>query len=130
MDCVAICAARIGQEAALYGLDHLAAWREDNRVLMRDRVTALRAAFRDNSIGYELVSAGAYFAYLRHPFRGETAREVARRLAESENMLCLPGSMFGDGQEDYLRFAFANVDAGAMPEIASRLARSARHRRS
>jgi len=130
MDCVAICAARIGQEAALYGLDHLAGWRESNRVLMRDRVTALRAAFRDDSIGYELVSAGAYFAYLRHPFRGETARAVARRLAEEENMLCLPGSMFGDGQEDYLRFAFANVAAETMPEIARRLARSARQRRS
>jgi aspartate/methionine/tyrosine aminotransferase len=125
MDCVAICAARIGQEAALYGLEHLAAWREDNRVLMRDRVTALREAFRDNSIGYELVSAGAYFAYLRHPFRGTSARDVAKRLAEEENMLCLPGSMFGDGQEDYLRFAFANVAAETMPEIASRLANSA-----
>jgi aspartate/methionine/tyrosine aminotransferase len=130
MDCVAICAARIGQEAALYGLEHLAAWREDNRLLMRDRVTALREAFRDNSIGYELVSAGAYFAYLRHPFRGTSARDVARRLAEDENMLCLPGSMFGDGQEDYLRFAFANVAAETMPEIARRLARSARHRRA
>jgi aspartate/methionine/tyrosine aminotransferase len=130
MDCVAICAARIGQEAALYGLGHLAAWRETNRVLMRDRVTALRAAFRDNSIGYELVSAGAYFAYLRHPFAGTAARDVARRLAEEENMLCLPGSMFGDGQEDYLRFAFANVDAETMPEIARRLASSARQRRA
>jgi aspartate/methionine/tyrosine aminotransferase len=130
MDCVAICAARIGQEAALYGLGHLAAWRETNRVLMRDRVTALREAFRDNSIGYELVSAGAYFAYLRHPFAGTAARDVARRLAEEENMLCLPGSMFGDGQEDYLRFAFANVDAETMPEIARRLASSARQRRA
>ncbi len=130
MDCVAICAARIGQEAALYGLDHLAAWRESNRVLMRDRVTALRAVFRDDSIGYELVCAGAYFAYLRHPFRGERARAVAKRLAGEENMLCLPGSMFGQGQEDYLRFAFANVAAETMPEIARRLARSARQRRS
>jgi aspartate/methionine/tyrosine aminotransferase len=130
MDCVAICAARIGQEAALYGLEHLAAWREDNRLLMRDRVTALREALRDNSIGYELVSAGAYFAYLRHPFRGTSARDVARRLAEDENILCLPGSMFGDGQEDYLRFAFANVAAETMPEIASRLASSARQRRA
>jgi len=130
MDCVAICAARIGQEAALYGLGHLAAWREDNRILMRGRVAALREAFRDNNVGYELVSAGAYFAYLRHPFRSETARAVARRLAEDENMLCLPGSMFGDDQEDYLRFAFANVAAEAMPEIASRLNRSARQRRS
>jgi aspartate/methionine/tyrosine aminotransferase len=130
MDCVAICATRIGQEAALYGLDHLATWREDNRILMRDRVTALRDAFRDNSIGYELVSAGAYFAYLKHPFRGTSARDVAKRLAEAENMLCLPGSMFGDGQEDYLRFAFANVAAETMPEIASRLASSTRHHRT
>jgi aspartate/methionine/tyrosine aminotransferase len=130
MDCVAICAARIGQEAALFGLGHLAAWREDNRILMRGRVGALRDAFRDNGIGYELVSAGAYFAYLRHPFRGESARVVARCLAEDENMLCLPGSMFGDGQEDYLRFAFANVAAETMPEIARRLARSARQNRS
>jgi aspartate/methionine/tyrosine aminotransferase len=130
MDCVAICAARIGQEAALHGLGHLAAWREDNRILMRGRVNALREAFRDNAIGYELVSAGAYFAYLRHPFRGETARAVARHLAADENMLCLPGSMFGDGQEDYLRFAFANVAAETMPEIARRLARSARQRPS
>jgi aspartate/methionine/tyrosine aminotransferase len=135
MDCVAICATRIGQEAALYGLDHLATWREDNRILMRDRVTALRDAFRDlrsrdGGIGYELVSAGAYFAYLRHPFRGTSARDVAKRLAEAENMLCLPGSMFGDGQEDYLRFAFANVAAETMPEIASRLASSTRHHRT
>ncbi len=52
---------------------------------------------------------------------------MAKRLADDENMLCLPGSMFGSGQEDYLRFAFANVDADKMPEIARRLARSARH---
>ena len=129
MDCVAICATRIGQEAALYGLENLAAWREGNRILMRDRVAALRAAFRGNDVGYELVSAGAYFAYLRHPFAGTPARDVARRLAASENMLCLPGSMFGDGQEDYLRFAFANVAAETVPEIARRLARSARQDR-
>jgi aspartate/methionine/tyrosine aminotransferase len=113
--------------AALYGLRNLAAWREDNRMLMRDRVAALRTTFRNNDIGYQLVSAGAYFAYLRHPFAGEAARDVAKRLADDENMLCLPGSMFGSGQEDYLRFAFANVDADKMPEIARRLARSARH---
>ena len=60
-------------------------------------------------------------------FAGEAARDVAKRLADDENMLCLPGSMFGPGQEDYLRFAFANVDADKMPEIARRLGRSARH---
>jgi len=130
MDCVSICAPRLGQEAALYGLASLADWREEKRLLMRERLSALRQAMRRNDTGYELVSAGAYFAYLRHPFRGTSARDVARRLAEDENMLCLPGSMFGDGQEAYLRFAFANVAAETMPEIARRLARSARHRQA
>jgi aspartate/methionine/tyrosine aminotransferase len=125
MDCVAICAPRIGQEAALYGLG-LAEWREEKRLLMRDRVAALRAAFAAEETRYRLVSSGAYFAYLRHPFAGESARDVARRLAQEENILCLPGSMFGPGQEDYLRFAFANVEAERMTEIVRRLARSAR----
>ena len=29
--------------------------------------------------------------------------------------------MFGPGQEDYLRFAFANLEAEAMPALARRL---------
>ncbi|WP_119460692.1 aminotransferase [Rhodospirillaceae bacterium SYSU D60014] len=130
MDCVAICAPRIGQEAALRGLTALGAWRQENTALMRGRLAALREAFARNDLGYELVSAGAYFAYLRHPFSGETASDVARRLAAEQNLLCLPGSMFGPGQEDYLRFAFANVPAEAMPAVAARLAASLKRRSS
>jgi hypothetical protein len=33
--------------------------------------------------------------------------------------------MFGPQQEDFLRVAFANVDAAVMPEIATRLAADA-----
>jgi hypothetical protein len=32
--------------------------------------------------------------------------------------------MFGPGQEDYLRLAFANVDATVMPQVAERLVES------
>ena len=94
--------------------------------MMRERLEGLRTAFRRNDIGYELVSAGAYFAYVRHPFDDQPAAEVARRLADRQNILCVPGSMFGPGQESYLRFAFANVAAEAMPAIAARLAADAR----
>ncbi len=120
MDCVAICAPHIGQLAALYGLRHLGPWRRDNTTMMRDRLVALRRALLRNDTGYELVSAGAYFAYLRHPF-DRPAAEVAPRLAAEHNLLCLPGEMFGPGQERYLRFAFANVSAETMPAIADRL---------
>jgi aspartate/methionine/tyrosine aminotransferase len=126
MDTVAICAPRIGQIAALHGLRTQGAWRRGNTQLMRDRLQALRQAFRRNDLGYEVVSSGAYFAYLHHPFDGRPAAEVARRLADRQNILCLPGSMFGEGQDEFLRFAFANVAADAMPAIAERLAADAR----
>ena len=124
MDCVSICAPRLGQEAALYGIGALSAWREEKRLLMRERLSALRQAMRRNDTGYELVSAGAYFAYMRHPFAGESATAVAQRLAAEQNLLVLPGSMFGPEQEGFVRCAFANVEAALMPEVARRLAAS------
>jgi aspartate/methionine/tyrosine aminotransferase len=126
MDTVAICAPRIGQLAALYGLEHLKGWRVGNTAMMRERLQALVQALKANDIGYELISAGAYFAYLRHPFKGRAAGEVARALAGEQNILALPGSMFGPGQEEFLRFAFANVPAETMPAIGRRLAQSHR----
>ena len=123
-DCVQICAPRLGQEAALYGIGHLDAWRKQNAAVMAARAEALRQAFACNDLRYDLVSAGAYFAYVRHPFAGKPAADVARRLAQEFGLLALPGSWFGPGQEDYLRFAFANLDAGAMPAIAARLVES------
>jgi len=125
MDCVAICAPRIGQLAALHGLQHLDDWRKGITEMMADRLLALQAAFSRNDLGYEVISAGAFFAYLKHPHRGRTAMEVAKRLAQRENLLVLPGSMFGADQEDYLRVAFANVEAKWMPPVAERLAKDA-----
>ncbi len=123
-DCVTICAPAVGQAAALYGLEHLAGWRGDKRALMQDRMEALRLAFRRNDMAYEVVSTGAYFAYLKHPFGEVPSAAVARRLADEHNVLCIPGGMFGPGQEPYLRFAFANLGAEHMPALAERLVAS------
>jgi aspartate/methionine/tyrosine aminotransferase len=125
MDCVAICAPRIGQLAALYGLRHLDDWRKGITEMMADRLLALQAAFSRNDLGYEVTSAGGFFAYVKHPHRGRSAMEVAKRLAERQNLLVLPGTMFGPDQTDYLRVAFANVEAKWMPVVAERLARDA-----
>jgi aspartate/methionine/tyrosine aminotransferase len=125
MDCVAICAPHLGQIAAQRGLQHLRDWRADNTRLMRDRLAAFQAAFSDRPGGYEIVSAGAYFAYLRHPHTGESSTTVARRLADQQNLLVLPGAMFGPSQESYLRMAFANVGIEAVTEIRARMAADA-----
>jgi aspartate/methionine/tyrosine aminotransferase len=121
MDCIAICAPRIGQEAAAFGLDHLDAWQREKCAMIAERLAALRRVFADNRLRYRLVSSGAYFAYVRHPFEGTPAAEVAKRLADEENILALPGTMFGPGQEPYLRLAFANLDKEMMPELGRRL---------
>ncbi len=125
MDCVAICPPHIGQIAAAYGLEALADWRRANGAMMCARLEALRRAFERPDMGYGLVSSGAYFAYLKHPHAGRGAYAVARRLAERQNLLALPGSMFGPEQEDHVRLAFANVDASLMEDIAARLAADA-----
>ena len=121
LDCITICAPRIGQIAALYGLRHLQGWREEKRQAMQARNTMLRTIFNKPVNGFRLVSSGAYFAYLEHPFSGESAYDVARRLAADQNVLCLPGTMFGPDQERYLRVAFANLDPDRIAELARRL---------
>ena len=126
MDTVAICAPRIGQEAALYGVRHLKSWTAEKAVMMGERMAALKAAFSGNRHGYRLISAGAYFGYVEHPFGGTPAKQVAKRLADEQNVLVVPGSRFGPGQERCLRFAYANAPADAMTDLADRLAASQR----
>ena len=121
IDCVTICPSRIGQEAALFGLQHLSAWVADKRQLMAQRRQALIDAFAAQDCGYQIVSSGAYFAYIRHPWPERSSVEVAQSLLEQQHILCLPGAYFGPGQERYLRFAFANLDAEQMPQLVTRL---------
>jgi aspartate/methionine/tyrosine aminotransferase len=125
MDTVQICTPRISQDAALYGLQHCWPWVAEKRALLAGREAALREVFRGGDLGYELISAGGYFAYVRHPFEHRSAREVARSLADEQNVLCLPGSFFGPGQERFLRFAFANVEQEHIGMLAERLRASA-----
>jgi aspartate/methionine/tyrosine aminotransferase len=121
MDTISICAPRIAQDAALFGLENLSDWVGDKRAMINGRRDAVREIFRSNDLGYELISSGAYFAYARHPFTGALAVDVARRLADDHNVLCLPGTFFGAGQEQCLRLAYANATVEEMPILAERL---------
>ena len=122
LDCLQICAARIGQAALAYAIPNLAAWRTGNRAIMNGRAAACRAAFAPLADdGWRLASSGSYFAYLRHPFAAESSWAVAERLAVESGIVTLPGEAFGPGQADYLRLAFANVDEEAIGRVAERL---------
>ena len=126
MDTLAICAPRIAQDAALFGLNNLERWVSDKRVGILERLNYVNKIFRNSETPYELISSGAYFAYVKHPFREKSSKEVAKQLAEKENILCLPGSFFGPNQEQFLRIAFANATVEELSLLSKRLERSLR----
>ena len=128
LDCMTICPPHITQRAVIFGLTALESWKTEKKAVMRERLAAMRQAFVTPGLNYQLVSSGAYFAYVKHPFTGELSKSVAKRLAGENDLLCLPGSMFGPDQEDYLRFAFANVEAARMTGLAERLIESQQSR--
>ena len=122
-DCTAICAPHSGQLAALYGLQNLHDWKLEKARELQLRAIAIKAAFNHPDLKYRLVSAGAYFAYLEHPF-DETSRDVVKRLVQDFNLVCLPGSYFGAQQNAFIRLAFANVAEERFEEVVRRLINS------
>lgn len=119
-DCVLISAPHSGQLAAQFGLEHLQWWRSEKSQEIIDRADAIRRSFSIPDLKYQLICAGAYFAYVKHPFN-EPAKSVAKRLAQNYKIVSLPGSYFGEEQEAFLRIAFANVESEKFPELVNRL---------
>jgi aspartate/methionine/tyrosine aminotransferase len=98
-DCLQICPARAGQAAVTW------AW-----------VRSALAHIQDWTID----SLGAFFAYVRHPFRGVPAEQVAKRLAIENGLLMIPGSYFGPGQDEHLRVSFGNLTAKGLEQLPER----------
>ena len=121
LDSIAICANGAGQAAALYGIKSLAEWREGKRQEMALRLAAFQQAMKPIANRFPIVSAGAFFAYCRHPF-DLPALEAAKLLADEGAIMAMPGSAFGPGQEQMLRFAFGNIAPEAAAAVGERLA--------
>lgn len=120
LDCLQICAPRVGQSGLAWAIAHLGEWRERNRAVMNGRAEACRRAFADLP-GWRVDAQGAYFAYLRHPYPDESSWQVAEALAAESGVITLPGEAFGPGQDHHLRLAFANVEEAKIGEVAGRL---------
>lgn len=124
VDCVAICAPRIGQEAALAGLLHAGEWRTEQVRRIGERQAQFEAAMAAKPGGYELISSGAYFGWVRHPFDGRPTLEVVEELLTKRDVLVIPGTAFTPSDEQMLRFSFANLSAAEIDELALRLSES------
>ncbi|MDA7429779.1 aminotransferase [Primorskyibacter aestuariivivens] len=126
LDTVAICPPQLGQRAALWGMRHLGQWLAGERDEILDR----RAAIEEGvpalaEKGWRLLGAGAYFAWMEHPFDMSSA-DLAPLLVREAGVLALPGTMFtpeGDAAGARgLRIAFANVDRAGIGALYKRLA--------
>ncbi len=121
IDCVAICAPRIGQEAALAGLLHATEWRAEQAARIHERHQQFKEVMAAKPGGYELVSSGAYFGWVRHPHTDKPAQEVVSDLLKSKDILVIPGTAFTPTDQQMLRFSFANLDEAEIDELARRL---------
>ena len=122
VDCVAICAPRIGQEAAIAGLVHAGEWRYEQVRRIGERHEQFKQVMGESPGGYELVSSGAYFGWVRHPHDGVPTLQVVSDLLADKDILVIPGTAFTPTDEAMLRFSFANLDADEIAELGRRLA--------
>jgi aspartate/methionine/tyrosine aminotransferase len=118
-DCLQICPARAGQVGVTWALEGLKGWRWHKRDQFIEGARDF-AAVMEKVPGWMIASTGAYFAYVRHPFPDLPATEVARRLAEENGLLTIPGSFFGPHQEQYLRVSFGNLGSDMLADLPRR----------
>ncbi|MBT8434830.1 MAG: aminotransferase class I/II-fold pyridoxal phosphate-dependent enzyme, partial [Gammaproteobacteria bacterium] len=99
---------------------NLQTWKLEKSDELARRAIAIRQAFDHADLNYRLISAGAYFAYIEHPFEAP-ARDVVKRLIQQHEIISLPGSYFGRDQEQFIRFAYANVHERHFDDLIQRL---------
>ncbi|MEM6441370.1 MAG: aminotransferase [Pseudomonadota bacterium] len=125
LDTVTICAPRLGQIAALHGLRELSGFVAEQRAEILARRAVIEDEARQALLDWEVLGAGAYFAYLRHPFEAPSP-VVAKALVDEQSLLLLPGTIFCPKDdplgERTLRMAFANEGPSGLREALSRMA--------
>ena len=121
LDCVAICAPRVGQEAAWAGLVSARNWRRAraNEAIAKQRALEKALALRPGD--FELLTCGGFFGWIRHPFAGRGTDAVARDLITRYDTLVIPGTAFLPDDRQVLRVSFGNVDLAGLTEFARRL---------
>jgi aspartate/methionine/tyrosine aminotransferase len=125
VDCVQISAPRIGQEAAVVGLREARTWRSEQADRINRSLARFRQVMADRPGGFELVTAGAFFGWVRHPFTDLPTAEVIKRLVLDHDVLVIPGTAFTPTDERWVRFSYANLEEDQFDELADRLSEMA-----
>lgn len=120
LDCVAIGAPRIGQEAAWAGLTTAAGWRAARAREVQARRAAFVRAMSGQPGGFAVASCGANFAWVRHPFSAPTG-SVVRTLAVDHGILTIPGTAFLPDDRGMLRMSVSGLDDVRIRDLVRRL---------
>ncbi len=120
LDCVAICAPRLGQEAAWAGLTAATEWRAARAAELADKRALLAAAMADKPGGFELLSVGGFFGWIRHPFAGRGIDDIVGELI-AHDVLVIPGTAFQPDDRGAFRVSVSNVDRADISDFAQRL---------
>ena len=75
----------------------------------------------DGPGGFELVTSGGFFGWIRHPFAGRGTDEVVGDLITRYDTLVLAGTAFLPDDRRVFRVSFGNVDEAGLTEFAARL---------
>ncbi|MEV7390560.1 aminotransferase [Streptomyces sp. NPDC091215] len=126
LDCVAICAPRIGQEAAWAGLTRAADWRARRAAEVAVKQARFEAVMADRPGGFELLSCGGFFGWVRHPFTGRATQDVVRDLVLRYDTLVIPGTAFLPEDRGTFRVSFSNVEEAAFADLAVRFGAAGR----
>lgn len=121
LDCVAICPPRVGQEAAWAGLALAREWRRARANEATDKQRALEKVLADRPGGFELLSCGGFFGWVRHPYAERDTDSVVRDLISRYDTLVISGTAFLPDDRRVFRVSFGNVDVAGITEFAGRL---------
>jgi aspartate/methionine/tyrosine aminotransferase len=121
LDCMAVCAPRLGQEAALVALGTAGAWRKQKS----DEVDMIARTFQQVMTrkpgGFVLDAHGPFYGWVRHPFDGSSTQEVLESLFLEQGVLALSGAVFTGSDDGHLRISHANLTELEVAELGARL---------
>ena len=83
---------------------------------------ARAAAMAGRPGGFELLSCGGFFAWVRHPFPDRPTGDVVRELVMEHDVLVIPGTAFLPDDRPMLRVSIGGLDGDAATDVARRLA--------
>lgn len=97
-------------------------WRSDRAREVAERRAGMTAAMADRPGGFEVLTCGGFFAWVRHPFTDRSTADVVRELVVAHDVLVIPGTAFLPDDRRTMRVSVGNLDQHAVADLADRLA--------